>query len=186
MSLVMAVVCTDGIVVSGDFRRSRYIKDPKTGENKFEYYDDQHKIFRTSQNRIIGMTGTCSFKSGEPVDNVLKNLTEPDPEINFTIKDELGLLAGIVSGNNNSLLEAGIEDGKKAIFVYTPTGRVEPVKKSVAIGAPEALAEYKKKIDAELENISIEKAKDLLRQYNELVASHNPTVSWGCEFLTIT
>lgn len=32
MSLVMAVVCTDGIVVSGDFRRSKYIKDPKTGD----------------------------------------------------------------------------------------------------------------------------------------------------------
>lgn len=186
MSLVMAVVCADGIVVSGDFRRSRYVKDSKTGETKFEYYDDQHKIFRTSQNRVIGMTGTCNFKSGEPVDGVLKNLTEPDPEINFTIKDELGLLAGIVSGNNNLLLEAGIENGKKTVYVYTPTYGIEVVEKSVAIGATEELVEYKKKIDSEVKNITVEKAKDLLRQYNELVASHNPTVSLGCEFLTIT
>ena len=186
MSLVMTVICTDGIVVSGDFRRSRYVKDSETGETKFEYYDDQHKIFRTSRNRIIGMTGTCNLKSGELVEDVLKGLTEPDPEMNFTIKDELGLLASIVSENKNSLLEVGIEDGKKTLFVYTPTDGIELVEKSAAIGATEELKKYKEKIDAEVKNVTVEEAKNLLRQYNELVALHDPTVSRGCEFLTIT
>lgn len=186
MSLVMAVICTDGIVVSGDFRRSRYITDPETGENKFEYYDDQHKIFRTSQNRIVGMTGTCNLKSGELVEDVLKELTEPDPEISFTVKDELGLLASIVSGNENSLIEAGIEDGKKTVLIWTPDKGISAGENGGAIGATEDLDNYKEKIDTEVKNITIEEAKILLRKYNEFVALHNPTVSRGCEFLTIT
>lgn len=186
MSLVMAIVCTDGIVVSGDFRRSRYVKDSKTGETKFEYYDDQHKIFSTSQNRIIGTTGNCNLESGELVDDVIKELVSLDPKVVFTIKNEIGLLASMISGNNNSVIEAGIENGKKSIFVYTPTNGVEEVEKSVAIGATEELNKYKEKVKSELQNVTVEEAKNLLRQYNELVALHDPTVSRECEFLTIT
>lgn len=90
MSLVMAVVCADGIVVSGDFRRSRYTKDPETGEIKFEYYDDQHKIFRTSKNRIIGTTGRITLQTGEPMKDALNQMLQITDDMKLSIQEEFG------------------------------------------------------------------------------------------------
>ena len=186
MSLVMAVICTDGIVVSGDFRRSRYVKDTETGETKFEYYDDQHKIFRTSQNRIVGTTGGITLQTGESIKDALNQMLQITDDMKLSIQEEFGFLISVIGDEKISLIEAGIENGKGIVFIYTPTSGIEIGTTGGAIGATDELKKHEKGFDLKIKEATTTEVKSVLSEYNELTALSDPTVSRGCEFLTIT
>ena len=186
MSLVMAVICADGIVVSGDFRRSRYTKDPETGEIKFEYYDDQHKIFRTSKNRIIGTTGGITLQTGESIKDALNQMLQITDDMKLSIQEEFGFLISVIGDEKISLIETGIENGKGITFIYTPINGIEIGTTGGAIGATDELKKHKKEFDLKIKEATTTEVKSILSEYNELTALSDPTVSRGCEFLTIT
>lgn len=187
MSLVMAVICTDGIVMSGDFRRSRSITNPETGEKQIiEFYDDSHKIVKTKSNRIVGHTGDCSFKNGESVEDSINNALRITDMTKSPIDSEFAYLVSAVSYNKNALIETGIVNGNKIILTWK---QGEPIKqvftKGCAIGDTDIFEKYKEKFESEIQNITIEKAIPLLQRYNRLIANEVPTISPDCEVMTI-
>ena len=187
MSLVMAIVCTDGIVVSGDFRRSRSITNSETGEEQvIEFYDDSHKIIKTKSNRIIGHTGDCVSKDGESVEDTIYHALQVTDTIKSPIDSEFAYLVSAIKYNKNALIEVGIVNGNKIILTWK---RGKPIKREItkgcAIGNTAAFEKYKEKFENEIQNITIKEAIPLLQKYNKLIADETPTISPTCETMVI-
>lgn len=187
MSLVMAIVCTDGIVVSGDFRRSRSITNPETGSKEVvEFYDDTHKIIKTKSNRIIGHTGDCSFKNGELVEDIIQDALKVTNMIKAPISSEFAYLVSAIEHNKNALIEVGITDGYRIVLIWKKGELIKQVtEKGCAIGDTDIFEKYKEKFESEIQNITIEKAIPLLQRYNKLIADETPTISPDCEVMFI-
>lgn len=187
MSLVMAVVCTDGIVVSGDFRRSRSTMNPETGaEQIIEFHDDTHKIIKTKSNRIVGHTGDCSFKDGESVEDVIDTTLRITDMAKTPIDSEFAYLVSAVRYNKNALIEAGIINGHKIILTWKQGELIKQVlTKGCAIGNTNIFEKYKEKFENEIQNITTEEAIPLLQKYNRLIANEEATISPECEIMVI-
>lgn len=187
MSLVMAVICTDGIVVSGDFRRSKSITEPGTGtKHVTEFYDDSHKLVKTKSNRIIGHTGNYCLDNGELIDDTIWNALQLTTVLNSPIDSEFAYLVSAIRYNKNALIEAGVINGHKVILTWR---QGEPIKqlttKGCAIGDTDAFEKYREKFESEIQDINVENAVSLLRKYNKLIADEESTISPNCEVMTI-
>lgn len=187
MSLVMAVICTDGIVMSGDFRRSRSITNPQTGDKQVvEFYDDTHKLIKTKSNRVVGHTGDYSFNSGELVEDTICSVLQLTDALNSPIDSEFAYLVSSIRHNKNSLIEAGIINGHRIVLIWK---QGEPIKqivtKGCAIGDIDVFEKYKEEFECEIQDITIKEAVPLLQKYNRLIASETPTISPDCEVMII-
>ena len=150
----MAVVCTDGIVVSGDFRRSKSITNPESKEKQVtEFYDDTHKIIKTRSNRIIGHTGDYASKNGDLVEDVIYHTVQLTNMLNFPVDSEFAYLVSGIRYNKNALIEVGIVNGQKIILTWK---QGEPIKqetaKGCAIGDTDVFEKYKEKFESEIPN----------------------------------
>lgn len=161
MSLVMAVVCTDGIVVSGDFRRTEYVLDKETNQYiQVGYTDNTHKLFRTKSNRIIAFTGKTTNKYGIDIEKQIKELANVTDDIKFSLIQQFNSLVDCMRDNNNALIEVGIENGQKTIIAWNPRdGLSYDVRDGVigAIGGTEVIEKYQKEIEEKVKGKSVEK-----------------------------
>lgn len=187
MSLVMAVICTDGIVVSGDFRRTELKINPQTGEERIVgFSDNAHKLVRTKSNRIIGHTEHEKLNNGESVDTAIQNVILLSQTLKMSIYDEFRYLVGCISGGQNSLIEVGIENGKKIALVWECGDKEISVnQQGGAIGDTKAFKKYISTFEEERKNITTQYACDLLKKYNRLVSDETPTISPECEIMVI-
>lgn len=187
MSLVMAVVCTDGIVVSGDFRKTEFKVNPQTGEKRIiGFSDDSHKLIRTKSDRIIGHTGYNKLNNGELVDTVIQNAILLSEILKLSIYDEFRYLISCIRDGQNSLIEVGIENSQKIVLVWECGDKEISVnQQGGAIGDTEAFKKYISAFEKERENIVTEDAIALLQKYNHLIANETPTISPECEIMVI-
>ena len=187
MSLVMAVICTDGIVVSGDFRRTKVKIDPKTKEKHIiEFYDDTHKLTRTKRNHIIGHSGNIILDNGENIEDVIQNVLILTETLNMSLFDEFKYLVGCVGTTDAALIEVGIENGKSYVLAWEQ-GDAEPSFNHTGgfIGDTDALKKYISIFEEKQKNITIAEATELLQKYNQLVSDETSTISPNCEIMTI-
>lgn len=187
MSLVMAVVCTDGIVVSGDFRRTEIKINQRTGEEHIVgFNDDTHKLIRTKRNHIIGHTGNANFSDGRDVEDALQNTLLLTETLNLSLFDEFLHLIGCIGTNRNAIIEAGIENGKKYVFAWEQ-GDAWPSFNHTGgfIGDTDALKKYIPTFEEKQKTITVDEAQKLLREYNRLVADETPTISPECEIMIV-
>lgn len=187
MSLVMAVICTDGIVVSGDFRRSRSITNPQTGDKQvIEFYDDTHKLIQTKLNRIIGHTGDYYLNGDEPIDDMIWNALQLTTVLNSPLDSEFAYLVSAIGYNKNALIEAGIINGQKIVLTWN---QGEPIKriisKGCAIGDIDVFEKYKEEFEREIQDVTTKEAVSLLQRYNKLIANETPAISPDCEVMII-
>lgn len=187
MSLVMAVVCTDGIVVSGDFRKTEIKLNYQTGEKHIVgFSDDSHKLIRTQTNRVIGHTGHNKLNNGEFVDTVIRNAVLLSGTLKLSIYDEFRYLISCIRDGQNSLIEVGIENGQKIALIWEYGDKEISVnQQGGAIGDTEAFKKYILAFEKERENIVIEDAIALLQKYNHLIANETPTISPECEIMVV-
>nr|DAL66795.1 MAG TPA: hypothetical protein [Bacteriophage sp.] len=190
MSLVMAVVCTDGIVVSGDFRRTEYVLDKETNQYiQVGYTDNTHKLFRTKSNRIIAFTGKTTNKYGIDIEKQIKELANVTDDIKFSLIQQFNSLVDCMRDNNNALIEVGIENGQKTIIAWNPRdGLSYDVRDGVigAIGGTEVIEKYQKEIEEKVKGKSVAKVAEILKEYNKLTSKENKEVSPECEIEIIT
>lgn len=187
VSLVIAVICTDGIVVSGDFRRSKSITNPKTGAKQvIEFYDDTHKLIKTKSNRVVGHTGDYYLNGGESIDDTIWNALQLTTMLNSPIDSEFAYLVSAIGYNKNALIEAGIINGQKMVLTWN---QGEPIKriiaKGCAIGDIDVFEKYKEGFEREIQNITTKESVPLLQRYNKLIANETPTISPDCEVMII-
>lgn len=185
MSLVMAVVCTDGIVVSGDFRISKPTINSVTGErNVSEWKDSSHKIILTNTNRIVGHTGNAYLQSGESVHDAIKNALFVSEMLKLPTYEEFLRLIMTVKDNNNSIIEAGIIDGQYTVLVWGANDTEISINHhGGAIGATDYLQQQNILIKGG--HFTTEEAKALLIKINQETAKIDKTVSPECEILEI-
>lgn len=187
MSLVMAMVCTDGIVVSGDFRRSKVKINPRTGEKNIVCsYDDTHKILQTNRNHIIGHSGNMILDSGEDIEDAIQNVLVLTETLNMSLFDEFKHLIGCIGTSDAALIEVGVENGKNYVLAWEQ-GDIEPVFNHTGgfIGDTDALKKYIPILEEKQKTITVDEAQKLLQEYNRLVASETPTISPECEVMII-
>ena len=164
MSLVMAVICTDGIVMS----------------------DNDNRLIKTKSNRMIGYTGAYHFKNGDPVEDSIYNLLQITDTLEVPIGDEFTCLVSSISHNGNIFIEAGIIDGHKIILTRKQGGKIEQVStKWYAIGDTDSFERYKDEFEREIQNITVEEAIPLLQEYNKLIADKESTINSACGIMTI-
>lgn len=190
MSLVMAVICTDGIVVSGDFRITKYILDKETKQYiPAGYTDNTHKLIRTKSNRIIAFTGKTTNKYGIDIEEQIKELANATDEIKFSLRQQFNLLIDCVRNGNNAIIEVGIDNGRKTIIAWNPQdGMSYDIRNGVigAIGATEIITKYQKEIEEKVKEKSTAEVAEILREYNKLTSKENKEVSPECEIEIIT
>ena len=187
MSLVMAIVCTDGIVVSGDFRKTEFKMNPQTGEKRIVgFSDNTHKLVRTKSNRIVGHTGNTMLNDGRDIDSAIQETLFLTETLGLSLFDEFVHLVGCIGTSQNAIIEAGIENGKKFVFIWRKgDANISFNHTGGSIGDTDALEKYKPILEEKQKSITVDEAKKLLQEYNQLVANETPTISPECETMVI-
>lgn len=190
MSLVMAVICTDGIVMSGDFRRTKYIFDKNTKQYiSAGYTDNIHKLFRTKSNRIIAYTGKTTNEYGLDIDKRIREVANITDDMSFSLQQQLNFLIECACGNTNAIIEVGIEDGRKIIIEWNQEDGISCVAREGtigAIGATEAITKHQKEIEEKVKGKNVAEVAEILKEYNKLTSVEDKTVSPECEVEIIT
>lgn len=185
MSLVMAVICTDGIVVSGDFRRTEYAFDKNTKQYiPVDYTDNTHKLFRTKSNRIIAYTGRTTNEHSFDIDERIKEMVDITDSMKLPLRQQLTFLIEYTCCNTNAIIEVGIENGQKTIMEWNQqSGMSYGVQEGMigAIGATEVITKHQKEIEVKLKERNVVEAAEILKEYNKLTSIEDRTVSPECE-----
>lgn len=182
MSLIIATICPDGAAVSGDFRRSRTITDPKTGIEKFEAYDDQHKLIRTKSNRIIGTTGNIFLKDGRNIKDAIEDTLVLTEILGLSMYEEFEHLVGCLKDDKVALIETGILDDKMTVLVWEQGDyKISLSHTGGAIGATDFLKNHKEEFESEIKGSTTTEAARILQKYNKFTAESDRTVSPECE-----
>ena len=187
MSLVMAVVCTDGIVVSGDFRRTEFKVNLQTNEKRIiGFCDDTHKLIRTKNNRIVGHTGNTILNDGRNIESAIQDTLLGTEILGLSIFEEFMHIVSCIGNSQNAIIEAGIENDKKIVFIWKKgDATISYNYIGGAIGDTDALKKYKPILEEKQKNITVDEAKKLLQRYNQLVADETLTVSPNCEIMVV-
>lgn len=190
MSLVMAIVCTDGIVVSGNFRKTEYVLDKETKQYiPAGYTDNTHKLIRTKSNRIIAYTGKTTNEHGLDVNKRIKEMADIADGINFSLRQQFNSIIDYACGSANALIEVGIENGQNIIMIWNQQDGVsyKVCEGAIgAIGATEVVSRNQKEIETKVKGKSVIEVAEILRDYNELTSKENKEVSQECEIEIIT
>lgn len=121
MSLVMAIVCADGIVVSADKRLTCKTIDLNTElVTKTRFFDTGLKIFITKTGHVIAHTGESVLSDGRFIEDAIKDTAQKTNSLNLCVRDELlyikNKLSSFAGLNDTRFLAAGIEDGINNIY----------------------------------------------------------------------
>lgn len=121
MSLVMVIVCTDGIVVSADKRLTCKTIDLNTElVTKTQFFDTGLKIFITKTGHVIAHTGESVLSDGRFIEDAIKDTAQKTNSLNLCVRDELLYIKNELSSfaglNDTRFLAAGIEDGINNIY----------------------------------------------------------------------
>lgn len=190
MSLVMAVICTDGIVLSGDFRKTEYVLDKETKQYILAgYADNTHKLIRTKSNRIIACTGKTTNEHGLDINKRINEMVDITDEINFSLRQQFDSVIDYACSSANALIEVGIENGQKIIMVWNQQDGIsyKTCEGAIgAIGATEVMSKNQKEIEAKVKGKSVIEVAESRRDYNKLTSKENKEVSPECEIEIIT